>query len=1599
MQALSPGEDEVEDGMTKGTLEEEEKVENVASGMEKDGIMDTIVNNDTCIRRDTNTSDEEEEGLTVVQLVIDKVREEAKLKQSENSMSLEVPQFVLNASFQPPTHPDSRHPSTNLPTTASIGKTADTTFTSPRGRNNPTSTKACGDSNVLDQEAMIRDDDFLVVPPPALSLLASSSYSVNTKIEDGRIIITSSVSPSTTNTVSGGKNATAMVQLVHDNSRDVNHDEIHTKRHPQHCLSIVTNGRNNIHEDEIMNYLLEQSPILSDHSADSAAEVCDGIGRVCDGGAATTNRNIWNSSSSSSNNLMNDVHQRIYYDTSTTAAHDSAPAKRCNVIVRSVDGEMPITRIDAAPSIRGNRDQNSTAQPSTSSLFLEQNIVLQSGTMGPTSDTAAGGIPRKVSFDEESSIPPPGKELNLEEKLSGLLQRQRRSQIQSEKSADDNDMMMISRSRTFDSSFTNKSTKSSALESSIASSAQISIESACVRQNAQLAEMMEDAMMDFFVLAQAAESNNDTTTSPDAIPYSDEEEVQARTAQTSTPGLFFVGEDGRIDSVANEVNNLIHHLVVPSPSTSPTIREAAEVPASPHKLPRLGTPPSADDDDKDLAKFLVQFSEHILNGCNNYETDSSDVFSISNSQYGREDDTSRFETNPSDGKLDNKSTDAATTPLTLTRSVAFGRVVSSISEDSEEEDLINSLHHFGKSRSLPNLPPASAFLSAKERARIRQHDTTPVRANTSYARYRKYVHMHSDGDISMASIKEEMVDEEESGDEIEDVEVEKANVNDRGVPISEEVRDPKHSRADDQQIAVWVTSSETFDHHRARRNAENDVDLPSDSSCIVNDLPTFSFNRDAVVTPKLQPEQAIETSVSRPVDPPSSISFDVDHSEDSVTDVIKMTLREKQKGCSLAWHSTNGVNDDELHDIIQPRPKANGGANVAGRINSMSLASYGTMFQQHAPDNDDDDDFRGNAGVERRYQLGLIEETSKEGSDSSDGEYSSSHEEHGESDSYSRVGIGMDQEQATSSSGASSPEASTSLASGSRTPVPAPRFTVRDYRSNSDVRNTTKKNTATDFPPIIRFETQHNARPPSGGPRRVLLKPTSLGGSGPCARRSHHNQELSHAPASRLHPHHVPHELPKSRLKETLRGNSIRDSRILEDCANHSVGTSELGSLFTRESDHSLNLLVPRVIFHNTHPRFSLSLSKTNNGKEFSGDVASSKCVSSSESKSSSCTPDSGYQIINGRQMKNQRQASSLHAVESNDKARDMAAANPTRQIIDIGEIIYNLKAVGSTIAKIGGELFENATTDAASLTQPNGLIGGAADYELPSATIPIVLEPRVSGSSAGTAATDSNQLERIIMGTKDRDDIEKLASDADPATSEKEQMHTDIKPQQHNSIAVMKANTRSKQSTLKKANSSTSGSKQRAESFWRKLDEQNVRSFWSQLELDDELSTSKTQQQQQQQPQRVVPMNKLKPKRVADDASASYHSSIFEAFEVAPLREKSAFGPRNLLSGFGVHHSCVKPGSFKNDAVFPETAVDTVLHDESGLGYTACTDMHERSRHSADAVNNEQPERSRVSDNEVPQRSLTDKETSSYSFPRRHKALLVVRAHFVTKK
>merc|ERR1719253_883917 len=114
-----------------------------------------------------------------------------------------------------------------------------------------------------------------------------------------------------------------------------------------------------------------------------------------------------------------------------------------------------------------------------------------------------------------------------------------------------------------------------------------------------------------------------------------------------------------------------------------------------------------------------------------------------------------------------------------------------------------------------------------------------------------------------------------------------------------------------------------------------------------------------------------ETDVNHAEDPAEesgSHNLRLDPLPMSSADLIKMSSREQRKGHSLAWHSSNGVNGDELTSRSDrasiARLKA---GNLRGqrRLNLLSMARSAMMFQDHFSNDEEE-----KQGVSPLYRVG-----------------------------------------------------------------------------------------------------------------------------------------------------------------------------------------------------------------------------------------------------------------------------------------------------------------------------------------------------------------------------------------------------------------------------------------------------------------------------------------------------------------------------------------------------------------------------------------------------------------------------------------------------
>jgi len=355
----------------------------------------------------------------------------------------------------------------------------------------------------------------------------------------------------------------------------------------------------------------------------------------------------------------------------------------------------------------------------------------------------------------------------------------------------------------------------------------------------------------------------------------------------------------------------------------------------------------ANKTNKDLTTFLDKF-DSIFQGCRDGDNDSSDVFMINDSQFGKDnsgfsDDSqfgsefSGFDDDPFAKSLFDTTDDSIENSL-----VGIGNNLGQSSKKSqlhygskqrsgdstssllaepappsrfaplrranptlEEEDSMTMSDDRPRELNRTPLPPASTFLSHKDRARIRQHDTTPLRTNTSRAvrsrrlmvgSSKRQLRSFSIGETSMSSIKEGMED---------DAETDKEEEGDEG---DDESNGPSHEHDDRGrdaaalQDAIEPISSDSWSRLCPTIEEDPDIAPPSKKT-----EPSHISKEDPPLTSN-GPERQQPFDRNGNNDPPSS-------------DEIKMTYREKRKGNSLAWHSANGVNEDELmYDSKQRLP-------------------------------------------------------------------------------------------------------------------------------------------------------------------------------------------------------------------------------------------------------------------------------------------------------------------------------------------------------------------------------------------------------------------------------------------------------------------------------------------------------------------------------------------------------------------------------------------------------------------------------------------------------------------------------------------------------
>jgi hypothetical protein len=300
-------------------------------------------------------------------------------------------------------------------------------------------------------------------------------------------------------------------------------------------------------------------------------------------------------------------------------------------------------------------------------------------------------------------------------------------------------------------------------------------------------------------------------------------------------------------------------------------------------------------------------------------------------------------------------------------------------------------------------------------------------------------------------------------------------------------------------------------------------------------------------------------------------------------DHVKMSSREKHKGSSLHWQSSNGlILDDEKNakQLSSFRAKAREAEKVASISNLPSISASATILQEHFVESEHklSPNYRRRGGG----QLQFINEVEEE--DGSD----SSVEEEGEVSTYNYEQFveefrGVVQNDAATSE----PEPVEELIIGSISESSSLDEELVDFDSSlrpcagthdqAKPQNVTQRR---EYEAAVQRSIRQASYSPQQqhahhDPKLELTKPRIEE-----KQQQWHSSQSAHQPGNK-HPHHIPQPEPvKTRLEEKLQGLGAPKNLNCGD----SVGTSELGSLYSASVAG-----VPKTIFHRTHPPLACS--------------------------------------------------------------------------------------------------------------------------------------------------------------------------------------------------------------------------------------------------------------------------------------------------------------------------------------------------------------------------------------------------------------------------
>ena len=538
------------------------------------------------------------------------------------------------------------------------------------------------------------------------------------------------------------------------------------------------------------------------------------------------------------------------------------------------------------------------------------------------------------------------------------------------------------------------------------------------------------------------------------------------------------------------------------------------------------------------------------------------------------------------------------------------------------------------------LPNSSFEKIAKERARIRREDTTPLRTNTSSAKI-QYRLAIGDNSVSGRQINGNSKSFASSNQAFpRKYGLVKGQVqNDRNIsgpsnstsssrPIAESTQSPNADLFDGPQGSDDVGVKALGNDGKARSmNAILDDDVLQSYRVTQNADVLQSYRMQHREIPVISKESFVEDD---------TIQIDVDETTERLPEadlddainvkcssqqselqpgLVGLSKWEIQKGRSLAWQSSNGVNEDE--EYVPKEMLSRAKVTFSGKTSLFSMVQHSASFREHFRDSHHDAFLNRNPLYNPDITDGHINnEGSHEDSEEDDGdEYDGAEgneniEEYQYDDFVSDFSVILENDptsarQEPQTEMKISPVAESDIAmkrsvfakeNGDQDDAVSPsRITghgvamkrsvfEKEFASGS---NDTAPRRCQQQIPAAKPHSHHGM--PNVQQRKCLFEQKATSRSYEPTRQmntaSTVNKRLPMRP-SQTHPHYVAPsaEVTKSLLEGKLRGLSNVNNNMSrpKGCGN-SVGTSELGSILTKNSGDDRSV-IPRFIFPRTHP-------------------------------------------------------------------------------------------------------------------------------------------------------------------------------------------------------------------------------------------------------------------------------------------------------------------------------------------------------------------------------------------------------------------------------